>query len=146
MSKITPVLLNDTLNLIQLARETARIQGQKAQAERLTPVVDNLRTLVTEAREAKSSSQTADILNQKDFKTLLAAAQSTPHVPSQPFSSSTGRIQIVQAMSAGGMTDIDIARQMGMTREEVQLITGSRQPTNVTATGQFNKSPEEVSQ
>lgn len=32
------------------------------------------------------------------------------------------RNQMVRAMASGGMSDLDIARQLGMTRQEVRLV------------------------
>jgi hypothetical protein len=125
-------MLNDTLNLVQLARETARVQGHQQQAERMTPVVDGLRTLVTEARDAKSAVPAGGVLAQDDFKSLLAAVQAQPKTDSSSFFSSqpTDRSQIVQAMASGGMADVDIARQMGMTRDEVRLVLSIGQRTS----------------
>jgi hypothetical protein len=130
MTKITPNLLSDTLNVIQLARETARLQGQQAQAERLKPVVDNLRSLVSEARDPKPPVAVSGVMAQDDFKTLLQTVQALPAnrpavaapLAGSPAPSGAERSQIVLAMSAGGMNDLDIARQMGMAREEVQLV------------------------
>lgn len=121
MSKITPDLLNDTLNLVQLARETALARGNKAQAERLAPVADNLRSLVTTARQPKPAQPSVGLMGQSDFQTLLAAVQSAPRLAAQP-AAPTERNQIVTAMSAAGMADMDIARHLGLTREEVRLI------------------------
>jgi len=129
MTKITPTLLNDTLSLVQLARETALAGGKADQAKRLSPVVDDLRTLVTQAREPQSARPAAaptGILAQDDFRTLLAASSKQVSHPIAANTGSSGdaveRNQIVSAMSSGGMSDLDIARQMGITREEVQLI------------------------
>ncbi len=129
MTRISSVLLDDTLTLIQLARETARIQGQPAQAEKLNPLVDNLKTLASEAKETKSASAippAGGIVAQDDFKTLLAAVQknqSSPAIPApiRPTGPSE-RSHIVTAMASGGMSSLDIARQMGMTIDEVNTI------------------------
>ena len=48
MEKIQNNLLSDTYNLVQLARETARIKGSQQQADKLAPVVSQLKTLVTQ--------------------------------------------------------------------------------------------------
>jgi len=76
--RITPTLLDDTLKLMQLARETARIQGQPKQADQLTPLVDNLTDLAQESRVIKpntSPTLSSGILAQSDFKTLLATIE-----------------------------------------------------------------------
>jgi hypothetical protein len=161
MSKTSPVMLNDTLNLIQLARETARLQGKQGQAETLKPVVDGLRSLVGGSAPGSPATPTAKSASplsgsaaparlesrggvemaQADFRVLLEAAARPPAAPasalpglSQPALTPAFRLQtspttatldrhgIIAAMASGGMTDLDIARQMGMTREEVRII------------------------
>jgi DNA-directed RNA polymerase specialized sigma24 family protein len=124
MNKISPVMLNDTLNLIQLARETARQQGQKAQAERLSPLVDGLRSVAQSAQENQPIARPSGVLAQDDFKTLLSAAQSAPQTgAARPaMTSAAERSQMAVMMASGGMSDMEIARHMGMTRDEVQLI------------------------
>lgn len=120
---IVPGLLTDTLSLVQLARETAMAQGKNAQAQKLTPVVDDLKTLVKSSQENLAPVQASGIMAQSDFKTLLQAAKSVPGAQRvMPSQSIVERNQMVVAMSSGNMQDIDIARQMGMTREEVRLI------------------------
>ncbi len=139
MNKISSVLLSDTLKLIQLARETARVQGQPEQAEKLKPVVEQLKNLADSSNQAKAvspASQTASqkvspsagILAQDDFRTLLAAVQksqtsASPSIPAglRP-TSSLERNQIVVSMASGGMSALDIARQMGMTIDEVNMV------------------------
>lgn len=129
MTRISSVLLDDTLKLIQLARETARIQGQSNQAEQLKPLVEQLKTLTSDAREIKSTNPTppsGGMLQQNDFKTLLSKIQNNPPSPTPAMSGisqQTGeRNHMVIAMASGGMSHLDIARQMGMTLEEVNNI------------------------
>jgi hypothetical protein len=128
--RISSNLLDDTLKLFQLARETARINGQPNQVERLTPLVENLTTLVTKM-QAPSDPQKPDpsstVMGQEDFKTLLATIQSessttTGSSPSSEVSLYSERSYIVNAMANGGMSALDIARQMGMTTDEVQMV------------------------
>ena len=121
MPKITPDLLNDTLNLIQLARETALAKGNKDQAERLAPLADNLRDLVKTSRQQKSLLPQSEMMNQSDFKTILSAVQSLPPSASKS-TSALERQQVVASMSEAGMSEIDIARHLGITREEVHLV------------------------
>lgn len=131
-------LLNDTYNLVQLARESALAQGRQAQAEKLTPVVDHLKTLVnqnttgakplTSVENGTKASGTmapaaTGVVGQSDFQTLLNAAKSvqsnqrtiTPVNVAE-------RNQMVRSMAASNMMDVDIARSLGMTREEVRLV------------------------
>jgi hypothetical protein len=127
MSRISSNLLADTLNVVQLARETALQNGKRAQAERLNTVVGSLKTMVTSTPETKSAVLPTGVMAQNDFKSLLAAAKGAGQTNSSATPSGTERNQVVAAMAGGGMTDLDIARQMGMTREEVKLILNVQQ-------------------
>lgn len=122
MTKITSGLLNDTLNLIQLARETALRSGRQAQASRFAPVEQNLQKAVTTARENRLAAPSqSGMMGQKDFKTLLNLSQSGGSHPASSMQIGE-RNQMVRAMASGGMSDLDIARQLGMTRQEVRLV------------------------
>lgn len=135
MTKITPSLLNDTLNLMQLARETARIQGQTSKADRLQPVVEGLRNIVSNVQATESGSRpasgTGGIAAESDFQTLLKVAQGGTQGSNQATavlsSSPLERNHIVSAMGSGGMTDVEIARQMGITRDEVRMVLSMQQ-------------------
>lgn len=118
MEKIQNNLLSDTLNLVQLARETARIRGSQQQAEKLTPVVSQLKTLVTQQSAAMSSEPTG-ILAQDDFQSLLSIEKKAG---SGMMADARERNQVILSMASGGMTDVDIARQMGMPRDEVRMV------------------------
>ena len=136
MPEIAPRLLNDTLNLVTLAREAALAQGRQTQATRLSPVVDGLRSLASGATPAAWPTTAASgatpaatshgatpvgPLASPGFRTLLAAAQSAPLTGSTA-SSAVDRGLVASAMSAGGMPEVDIARQLGVSREEVRLM------------------------
>jgi hypothetical protein len=110
MMRITSSLLTDTLNVITLARETALARGGQAQAERLTPVVEGLRSLASAAPAAPVASGAPAALNVA------------------PSDSLADKAAVITAMSAGGMGDVDISRQLGMTREEVQLMLAVSKP------------------
>jgi transcriptional regulator with GAF, ATPase, and Fis domain len=121
---INPGLLYDTLNLVQLARESALVQGKETQANKLTPVVDDLKNIVKTSSQPKPAAVTNGVLAQSDFQKLLDAAKSVPG--NQRVSNTTNvaeRNQMVRAMSASNMLEMDIAKQLGMTREEVRMIT-----------------------
>jgi hypothetical protein len=138
MTRISSDLLSHTLNIVQLARETALAQGEKSRAGQLSSVADNLRTVVQNQAAPKKVEQTAStaaprpaaaapvsgVLAQNDFKTLLAAAQKTStQQPGTPTAKDIStRHQVVQAMSAAQMNEVEIARQLGITREEVGMI------------------------
>jgi hypothetical protein len=125
MNEISSFSLDDTFHLIQLARETARMKGREDQANRLTPVVNEMRQLVTSAREPKVShlAPPANPTTPSEFRKLLESTQAA-----SSFGSSTAvitsleRNRLVTGMAAANMTDIDIARQLDMTREEVRLV------------------------
>ena len=125
MSKISP-LLNDTLYLIQLARETALQAGKEAQAQRLTPVVDNLRELVSSShagQPAPESPKTAD-----DFRKVLASTQAAASFSStNTVFTSMERNKIIVGLASADVPDADIARQLGITREEVRLVLSVQQ-------------------
>ncbi|MCB9134635.1 MAG: hypothetical protein H6636_04360 [Anaerolineales bacterium] len=137
MAPISPDLLNDTLSLISLAREAALAKGNQAQADRFAPVAKELHSLVNETRtgsattanaapskpavSAPPSSTPTGVMAESGFQALLAASQSKSRTVN-PLSAALERNQMVAAMGAGGMSDLDIARQMGMTREEVRVV------------------------
>lgn len=143
MANTIPGLLNDTYHLVQLARESALAQGKQTQASKLSPVVEDLKTLVsggqsgqqtsttssaapsqkTESSAAITPAQPSGVMAQSDFQTLLNAAKSVPTNGRVSASNNISeRNQMVRSMAASNMMDVDIARRMGMTREEVKLI------------------------
>lgn len=133
MTRIGPALLKDTLDLVALARETARLRGDLNKVERLAPVEVTLRNMVTSSQANKPTAANIGVLAQDGFQTLLAASRSQPSNTEQT-SATIERHQIVNAMSSSGMADVDIARHMGMTRDEVRLILRVNQPGGVSGT------------
>lgn len=130
MNRITPDLLTNTLNLIQLARETAAAKGNTDQADRLAPVADNLRELVAnENRAAEAPAAPGSVTGQSDFQFMLQAARSRTVSPASSAGSQLERTQVVGAMASAGMNQMDIARQLGMTHDEVRLILDVAQKT-----------------
>ena len=134
-NNISRVSLDDTLHLIQLMRETALAKGRQDQANRLDPVVDEMRDLAKTAGAAAQPSvpSAAGILGQSDFKKLLEVSQSkigavgTAYPAAQPsasgsLASTLERNRLVASMAAAKMSDVEIARQFGMSRDEVRLI------------------------
>jgi DNA-binding NarL/FixJ family response regulator len=114
-------MLSSTLNLIALTRQTALAKGQEAIAEKVAPVESKLRELVYESRQTSQTKPATGMMAQSDFQRLLAV-KNADAAASNETASSADRNQIVSAMAAGGMTDLDIARHMGISREEVQVI------------------------
>jgi len=61
---------------------------------------------------------------QSDFQKLLDAAKTGSGNQKIPrMTNIAERNQMVRAMTASNMLEVDIARQLGMTREEVRMIT-----------------------
>jgi hypothetical protein len=123
MNSITPDLLTNTLNLIQLAHETAAAKGNTDQADRLAPVAENLRELVAnKQRSVDAGAAPGSVTNQSDFQYMLQAVRNRSVSSASPTAAHLERTQVVGAMAAAGMNLMDIARQMGMTHDEVRLI------------------------
>ena len=117
--KITPDLLKDTLNIITLTREIALEQGNESQAERLAPIESGIRNLITSTQISNNPSR--GVLAETDFQTLLKTLQNTSTADARD---NAERFRIIEAMIAGGMEAPEIARHIGITREEVDLIIG----------------------
>jgi len=147
MSKISSQLLYDTLNIVQLARETAMQGGNKVQAERLNSVAVPLKGMLNSVQETKAKTVAPaapnGVLAQSDFQALLnvaktdrssaaASVSSTQQsASSQGMNSALERNRMVLAMGQSGMSDLDIARQLGMAREEVRLVLNIQQSAGI---------------
>lgn len=107
-------------------RETALAQGRQSQANRLEPVADEMRGLVTGVHETRSSVQpSSGIMGQSDFRALLDAVQARGTAKgseTSPADMAMERNRLVVAMSSAEMSDLEIARQLGITREEVRMV------------------------
>ena len=129
-NNIPKVSLEDSLYVLQIARETALAQNRHAQAKRMMPVVEEMRGLVKSGYQPfPSTAPAAGVMGQSDFKLLLNATQSrtTSPSPAESTASVLERNRLIGAMSEANMTEIDIARQFSMTREEVHLILSTQQ-------------------
>jgi hypothetical protein len=127
MSTIPKVTLEDTLYLIQLIRETALEKGRQAQADRFTAVETQMRGLVSLARKDSSNAPVSGILGQPDFRKLLEISRSHNTMQTTSANSAIERNQVILAMAQANMSDIDIARQFGLTRDEVRLVFNTQQ-------------------
>ena len=131
MTDIPKVSLEDTLYVVQLMRETALAQGRQAQASRLNPVMEKMQGLVANANQTQSGTAPASgIVGQADFKKLLETVQAKGQVSQtagDSISTVTERNRLITAMADANMSETDIARQLGMTRGEVQLIINVQQ-------------------
>jgi hypothetical protein len=128
MSNIPRISLEDSLYVLQLVRETALAQNRKAQADKLAPVVDEMRNIVTNAPQTTSTPPSSGTMGQTDFQALLNVSQERVNQAEQPNSvaSVQERNRLIGAMAEANMTDVDIARQFSMTREEVQLVLNTQ--------------------
>ena len=125
MSNIPKVSLEDSLYVLQLARETALAQNRQAQARRMSPVVEEMRGLIANPPQASTATPpSTGMMGQTDFKTLLNISQARVNQTQSVDSTSSvlERNRLIGAMSEANMSDVDIARQFSMTREEVQLV------------------------
>jgi hypothetical protein len=129
MNNIPRVSLEDSLYVIQLARETALAQNRQAQAKRMMPVVDEMRSLVSNPTQSLTTPPSTGVMGQSDFKTLLNVTQSRVNQPQTADSTASimDRNRLIGAMSEANMSDVDIARQFSITREEVQLVLNVQQ-------------------
>ncbi len=138
MTSITNNVLSDTLNLVQLARETALARGKQEQAQRLSPVVDELKSLAAAKPNNPLPQATSSMMAQSDFGALLSVAKQAPAQPAQsiqPVQSMAGsdRNRMVLAMANGNMAEKEIARQLGMTTDEVRMIVTANQKSQASA-------------
>lgn len=124
MSRISSSMLSNTLNLVALAREAALAGGKPMQAQDLAPAEDGLRAAAESVRRAAAPSPSAPTFD-AGMQTLLALRPANPAGPTtaaaQSSAQAADRLGAAQAMSAGGMSELDIARHLGASREEVQL-------------------------
>lgn len=129
-NNIPKVSLEDSLYVLQLAREAALAKNRQAQANRMNPVVEEMRGLVANSYQAPSTtSGSTGVMGQSDFKLLLDVARSRTSQPAPVNSTSSvmERNRLVSAMAEANMSDVEIARQFSMSREEVQLILSAQQ-------------------
>jgi hypothetical protein len=135
MSSIPRVSLEDSLYVLQLARETALAQNRQAQAKRMMPVVEEMRTLVSNTAGSTSTPPSTGVMGQADFKTLLNVSQARVDQPKSIDSTASviERNRLIGAMAEANMSEVDIARQFSMTREEVQLVLNTRMKNKISA-------------
>ena len=123
MSNISKVSLEDSLYVLQLAREAALAQNRQAQAKRMAPVVEQMQNLAAPAAQVSTPPSTG-VMGQSDFKALFSVTQSRVNQPASADSTASilERNRLIGAMAEANMTDVDIARQFSITRDEVQLV------------------------
>lgn len=129
-NNIPKISLEDSLYVLQLAREAALAKNRRAQADRMNPVVEEMRGLVANSYQTPASiSPSTGVMGQFEFKSLLNVAQSRSSQPIAVNSTQSvmERNRMIGAMAEANMTDVEIARQFSMSREEVQLIISVQQ-------------------
>src|SRR5512138_437710 len=128
-NNIPKVSLEDSLYVLQLAREAALAKNRQAQANRMNPVVEEMRGLVANSYQQPSAAPSSGVMGQSDFKALLGVAQSRTSQSAAVNSTQSvmERNRMIGAMAEAKMSDVDIARQFSMSREEVQLILSAQQ-------------------
>ena len=128
-NNIPKVSLEDSLYVLQLAREMALAKNRQAQFDRMNPVIEEMRGLVANSYQTQSPAPSNGVMGQSDFKALLNLAQSRSSQPASidVTSSVMERNRLIGAMAEANMPDVDIARQFSMSREEVQLILSAQQ-------------------
>lgn len=120
MSKVSSEMLNQTLRMIALARKSALDQGKTNQADQMAPVENKLRTIATDQGGSGPAAVGSSVMRGGDFQRMLEVKQQQE--PQNASSYDQDRNGIIQSMAAGGMKAMEIARQMGMTREEVDMV------------------------
>ena len=133
-NNIPKVSLEDSLYVLQLARETALAKNRQAQANRMNPVVEEMRGLVANSYQTQTSTApSTGVMGQPDFKALLDVAKTRTSQPATMDSTSSviERNRLIGAMSEAKMTEIDIARQFSMSREEIHLILSTQQKSKI---------------
>ncbi len=120
MANISSQMLHNTLQVLSLARQTAIDQGKAQEADQIAPVENRLRHLVDQSAEVDRPEAAAPLLKNSDFQHLLEVKRQAG--PSHPTGGEQDRNQIIQSMASAGMSEMEIARQMGMTSEEVEMI------------------------
>lgn len=128
-NNIPKISLEDSLYVLQLAREAALAKNRQAQANRMQPLVEEMRGLVANSYQPQTSTPTGGVMGQSDFKALLdiASSRSGQAASLDSVSSAMERNRLIGAMSEANMSELDIARQFSMSREEVQLILSAQQ-------------------
>jgi hypothetical protein len=134
MNNIPLISLEDTFHLVQLAREAALARGSVAQAEALTPVIDQMRSLIASERNADrpqsaSDDETENLLTEPAFQRLIGLNNQL--AAGEPGVRPGDRNELIQGFAETGISILDIARRLEMTREEVNLVIESSRKTGI---------------
>ena len=113
-------LMSDTLHLMQLAQETARRSGNSQQADKLDPVVNQFKELINREMET-TSVETNSSESSQNFQKILSASNGAQNQRNTQLSLND-RNRMITSLSEGGMSDVQIARELNITRDEVRLV------------------------
>jgi DNA-binding NarL/FixJ family response regulator len=113
-------LMNDTLHLIQLAQETSRRNGNMQQADKLEPVVNQFKELINREMES-TTMEAASGDATTSFQKILSTSNGVQNQRNAQLSLND-RNRMITSLSEGGMTDVQIARELNITRDEVRLV------------------------
>ncbi len=113
-------LMNDTLHLMQLAQETARRSGNAQQADKLDPVVNQFKELINREMEAASMDAASGDAT-TSFQKILSTSSGVQNQRNAQLSLND-RNRMIASLSEGGMSDVQIARELNITRDEVRLV------------------------
>ncbi|MBI9047898.1 MAG: hypothetical protein JEZ00_00645 [Anaerolineaceae bacterium] len=130
MIGINTNLLSDTLNVVQIAQETALRRGNDLQADRMQPVVEKLRSILTKERSAAPIEPSSE-MKESSFKTLMSLKEQQVDGNVSSTIPMEEKQRIVTALSAGGMGETDIAKQLGVARDEVRMIVNLSEMNSV---------------
>jgi transcription initiation factor IIE alpha subunit len=131
MIGINTNLLSDTLNVVQIAQETSLRRGNEVQANKMQPVVDKLRSILTKERSAAPIEPSSE-LKESSFKTLMALKEQNLDGLISSKMPVEEKHQIVTALASGGMSETDIAKQLGVARDEVRMIVNLSEMNSTT--------------
>jgi DNA-binding NarL/FixJ family response regulator len=131
MIGINSNLLSDTLNVVQIAQETALRRGNDVQANKMQPVVDKLRSILTQERSAAPIEPSSE-MKESSFKTLMALKEQQVDGTISSNMPVEEKHKIVTALASGGMSETDIAKQLGVARDEVRMIVNLSEMNSTT--------------
>lgn len=129
MTDISNVTLENTFYLVQLMHETALSKGLKTQVSCLDPIKEKMQNIMVNNVSSQSEpSSSSGIVTQGDFRRLLEISRAKDPAGKDTDSSDKiiERNELIKAMAAGKMPDVEIARLMEITREEVRLVLNIR--------------------
>lgn len=120
-------LLRGTAYLAALARRAALASNDPAareQAIKLAPVAQELKEMARGAAPDPAAPRPSPVaaVSAPDFQALMDAAAKKREPASRLASDSLDRAAVALSMARGGANPVEIARSLGLTRGEVDLI------------------------